>query len=216
MPLRTSFLKGDNDLLAHGRADLGLEVEGDEVVDVDAETVCALELGGRVAVVARQEHDAGHDALGHAHLDGGGVLAGGHLDQVAGDDAECTPIALDGLYGTVSHAYSISVGGSTYYGFAARPLGYGNMPMLLYYVLDENGAIVSMTADELILMGDYFNAYELNESDYKAGFAGITGDSWNGDQALISGATISSEAVSAATADVFLAFGAIDQNGGEG
>lgn len=65
-------------------------------------------------------------------------------------------------------------------------------------------------------MGDYFNAYELNESDYKAGFAGITGDSWNGDQALISGATISSEAVSAATADVFLAFGAIDQNGGEG
>ena len=138
------------------------------------------------------------------------------LSKLAGDGAECTPIALNGLYGTVSHAYSISVGGSTYYGFAARPLGYGNMPMLLYYVLDENGAIVSMTADELILMGDYFNAYELNESDYKAGFAGITGDSWNGDQALISGATISSEAVSAATADVFLAFGAIDQNGGEG
>ena len=138
------------------------------------------------------------------------------LSKLAGDGAECTPIALDGLYGTVSHAYSISVGGSTYYGFAARPLGYGNMPMLLYYVLDENGAIVSMTADEFILMGDYFNAYELNESDYKAGFAGITGDSWNGDQALISGATISSEAVSAATADVFLAFGAIDQNGGEG
>ena len=138
------------------------------------------------------------------------------LSKLAGDGAECTPIALDGLYGTVSHAYSISVGGSTYYGFAARPLGYGNMPMLLYYVLDENGAIVSMTADEFILMGDYFNAYELNESDYKAGFTGITGDSWNGDQALISGATISSEAVSAATADVFLAFGAIDQNGGEG
>lgn len=41
------------------------------------------------------------------------------------------------------------------------------MPMLLYYVLDESGAIVSMTADEFILMGDYFNAYELNESDYK-------------------------------------------------
>ena len=59
MPLRTSFLKGDNDLLAHGRTDLGLEVEGDEVVDVDAETVCALELGGRVAVVARQETTPG-------------------------------------------------------------------------------------------------------------------------------------------------------------
>ena len=138
------------------------------------------------------------------------------LSKLAGDGAECTPIELDGLYGTLSHAYSINAGGSTYYGFAARPLGYGNMPMLLYYVLDESGAIVSMTADEFILMGDYFNAYELNEADYKAGFAGITGDSWNGDQALISGATISSEAVSAATADVFLAFDAINQNGGEG
>ena len=136
--------------------------------------------------------------------------------KLTSDDAEVTQLELGGLYGSVSGVYSIVADGTTYYGIAARPLGYGNLPMVLYYVLDENGAIVSMTADEFILMGDYFNAYELNESDYKAGFAGITGDSWNGDQALISGATISSEAVSAATADVFLAFGAIDQNGGEG
>ncbi len=88
--------------------------------------------------------------------------------------------------------------------------------MVLYYVLDENGAIVSMTADEFILMGDYFNAYELEEDSYKAGFVGVTGDSFTGDEALISGATISTNAVKTGTADVFAAFAEIQQNGGEG
>ena len=77
--------------------------------------------------------------------------------------------------------------------------------------LDENGAIVSMTADEFILMGDYFNAYELEEDSYKAGFVGVTGDSFTGDEALISGATISTNAVKTGTADVFAAFAEIQQ-----
>ena len=136
--------------------------------------------------------------------------------KLTSDDAEVTQLELGGLYGSVSGVYSIVADGTTYYGIAARPLGYGNLPMVLYYVLDENGAIVSMTADEFILMGDYFNAYELEEDSYKAGFVGVTGDSFTGDEALISGATISTNAVKTGTADVFAAFAEIQQNGGEG
>lgn len=136
--------------------------------------------------------------------------------KLTSDDAEITPLELGGVYGTVSGVYSIISGGANYYGVAARPIGYGNLPMALYYVLDESGAIVSMTADEFILMGDYFNAYELDESSYKAGFVGVTGDSFTGDEALISGATISTNAVKTGTADAFAAFSEIQQNGGEG
>ncbi len=136
--------------------------------------------------------------------------------KLTSDDAQITPLELGGVYGTVSGVYSITADGTTYYGIAARPLGYGNLPMALYYVLDESGAIVSMTADEFILMGDYFNAYELEEDSYKAGFVGVTGESFTGDEALISGATISTNAVKTGTADAFAAFAEIQQNGGEG
>ena len=50
---------------------------------------------------------------------------------------------------------------------------------------------------------------------YKAGFVGVTGDSFTGDEALISGATVSSDAVRVATEDAFAAFAAVNENGGE-
>jgi hypothetical protein len=78
--------------------------------------------------------------------------------------------------------------------------------MAIYYILDDSGAIVSMTADELIFYKDYFSAYTLNESEYKEGFVGLTGDSYTGEQAVISGATMSTQGVDVATSDVFAAF----------
>ena len=72
-----------------------------------------------------------------------------------------------------------------------------------------------MTADELILFKEYFTSYQLDESSYKAGFTGLTGDSFTGDEALISGATVSSDAVRVATEDAFAAFAAVNENGGE-
>jgi hypothetical protein len=78
--------------------------------------------------------------------------------------------------------------------------------MGVYYVLDEQGAIVKMTADELIFDAEYFHGYTLDEPTYKAGFAGLTSGSFTGDQALISGATLTSNAMKTATKDVFAAF----------
>ena len=92
------------------------------------------------------------------------------------------------------------------YAFVARPYGYANEVMELYYVLDENGAIVAMRAKELILHSEYFTSYTLDESSYRDNFLGLTADEYAGEEALITGATMSSDAVDTATRDVFEAF----------
>lgn len=128
------------------------------------------------------------------------------------DASDVTPISLEGVYNSVTCAYKAEGVG---YAFVSRSYGYSNEPMVIYYVIDDNGAIVTMTADELILFKEYFTSYQLDESSYKAGFAGLTGDSFTGDEALISGATVSSDAVRVATEDAFAAFAAVNENGGE-
>lgn len=138
------------------------------------------------------------------------------LGKLVAEGAELTALPLDNVFSTVTGAYLIKDGGTEYYGFSARALGYSNLPMICYFVLDGNGAIVAMTAEEFILMGDYFTDYELDEAQYKAGFAGLTADTWTGEQALISGATVSSNAVADAATDVFDAFKTVTENGGEG
>lgn len=128
------------------------------------------------------------------------------------DASDVTAISLDGVYNSVTCAYKAEGVG---YVFVSRSYGYSNEPMVIYYVIDDNGAIVTMTADELILFKEYFTSYQLDESSYKAGFTGLTGDSFTGDEALISGATVSSDAIRVATEDAFTAFAAVNENGGE-
>ena len=130
------------------------------------------------------------------------------FQRLTSETAEITALPLD-IYNSVSGVYSIVDGGVQYYGFCARSYGYSNLPMAVYYVLDENGAIVTMTCDEFIFYKEYFNAYTLDEASYKEGFVGLTVDSYTGDQALISGATMSTDGVNTATNDVFAAFAAI-------
>lgn len=128
------------------------------------------------------------------------------------DASDVTAISLDGVYNSVTCAYKAEGVG---YVFVSRSYGYSNEPMVIYYVIDDNGAIVTMTADELILFKEYFTSYQLDESSYKVGFTGLTGDSFTGDEALISGATVSSDAIRVATEDAFAAFAAVNENGGE-
>ena len=137
------------------------------------------------------------------------------LQSMTSDSAQITELPLDGVFSTVTGAFRIQDGGAQYYGFAARSYGYSNEVMTVYYILDANGAIVRMQADELIFYAEYFSDYTLDENQYKAGFAGLTGDTFTGEQALISGATASSNAVAAATKDTFAAYQIIQANGGE-
>ena len=136
------------------------------------------------------------------------------LRTMVSEGAEFTALSLGDAFNSVTGAYRIADGETTLYGFCARPYAYSNQPIAVYFVLDENGAIVSMASDEIILFGEYFTSYELDESQYKEGFAGLTADSFTGEQALISGATASTNAMTVATEDVFAAFQAISATDG--
>lgn len=125
------------------------------------------------------------------------------LAKLCGEGAVLTPADISGVFSTVTTAYTVEKEGKTSYAFAARPYGYSNMPMVIYAVIDQNGAIEAMTADELILIKEYFKDYQLDEPSYKAGFVGQTADGWTGELTLISGATVSGNAVNAALTDIF-------------
>ena len=136
------------------------------------------------------------------------------LQTMVSEGAELTALPLDDVFNSVTGAYRVTDGETTLYGFCARPYAYSNQPIAVYYVLDENGAIVSMACDEIILFGEYFTSYELDEAKYKEGFAGLTAGSFTGEQTLISGATASTNAMTVAIEDVFAAFQAISATDG--
>ena len=121
-------------------------------------------------------------------------------------DAAVTAIPMGEVYNSVTDAYRLDKDGKTYYGLVSRSYGYANEIMGVYYVLDEDGAIVAMHADELIFHSEYFSGYTLDVPSYKAGFAGLTAETWTGDQAMISGATMTTNAMKVSTKDVFDAF----------
>ena len=136
------------------------------------------------------------------------------LQTIVSEGAELTALPLDDVFNSVTGAYRVTDGETTLYGFCARPYAYSNQPIAVYYVLDENGAIVSMACDEIILFGEYFTSYELDEAKYKEGLTGLTAGSFTGDQTLISGATASTNAMTVAIEDVFAAFQAISATDG--
>lgn len=136
------------------------------------------------------------------------------LKRLLPEDATATPLSLEPIFNSVTGAYLVESADGVQYAFTAKPYGYNNMPMEIYAVLDENGAIVAMNADEFIFFSEYFDAYELEEDSYKAGFEGLTAGSFTGDEALISGATFSTDGVKTGIADIFQAFDQIDKIAG--
>ena len=137
-----------------------------------------------------------------------------NFGRMVGKETELTAVELPGLANCVTGVYTAETEEGTRYAFAARPYGYSNELMEFYYVLDENGAITALRVAELILHDDYFSDYELDESAYKEGFLGLTAGSYTGEQALITGATMSSDAADTATRDVFEAFGLLMESRG--
>ena len=78
------------------------------------------------------------------------------LRTMVSEGAELTALSLGDAFNSVTGAYRIADGETTLYGFCARPYAYSNQPIAVYFVLDENGAIVSMASDEIILFGEHF------------------------------------------------------------
>ncbi len=122
--------------------------------------------------------------------------------------AEITPVASD-KFDTIVAGASFKADGADYYAFIARPFGYDQMNILI--ILDEGGAIVKLDCTTGIFFGHgveympFYNQYKENE--YESGFIGQTGTA--GDNYLMSGATMTSDAVKIAINDVFAAYNSI-------
>lgn len=169
-------------------------VGGVTIFDLEGNPVEDSALLSAVAELAAPVNDDLHEAQKKA------------LGRMLPEGAELQPMQIPGLASSVTGAYAVDTGDGVLYAFAARPYGYANEVMELYYVLDEQGAIVAMRAAELILHSEYFSNYTLDEASYKEGFLGLTPDEYTGEEALITGATMSSDAIDTATRDVFEAF----------
>ena len=127
------------------------------------------------------------------------------LTRMLPDDTELVEIQVPGAKGCVTAAFTAETAEGTMYAFVARPYGYGNVPLDFYYVLNDKGEIVEFRAKELILESDYYTPKELDEDAYKAGFAGMSAESYT-DPVMVAGATITCSAVDQAMRDVFEAF----------
>jgi Na+-translocating ferredoxin:NAD+ oxidoreductase RnfG subunit len=114
---------------------------------------------------------------------------------------EVTAIELSS-FNTVVSAASFKVDGADYYAFYARSYGYNQMDV--FVILDANGAIAKLDAKAFFFDEEYFHVDDtVNLTDYKNGFVGQTEP---GDNAMIAGATMTSNAVKQATADAFESF----------
>lgn len=131
------------------------------------------------------------------------------LSRYTGADAVFTHIADADLFSTVTNAFRIDDGGKVYYGFVSRPIGYNNGTMTVYGVLDENGSIVKIKVSEIILYSEYYSDYTLDESAYYENLEGMTEAEFGAEDTLISGATVSSDAVNKAVKDMFEAYNMI-------
>ena len=114
-------------------------------------------------------------------------------------------------YNTVVTALSFELEGATYYAFYSKSFGYEVMDV--YYILDSEGKIVKMSAQTFIFDEEYFFAFAGLPSGYISGFNGLTSETFNGEQAIIATATLSSNGMKQATYDIFAAYKAT-QNGG--
>lgn len=159
-------------------------------------------------------------AAGAANLDYTSGKANQRFEKSANsltgaEDAAAVKLPLKGIFSRVTDAFEVTAGGQTFYGFVATSYAYNNEIMELMYLLDANGAVADVVRiSPIIFHEEYFSDYELDKDSYFAGFNGLTGESFTPDVALISGATMSSDGVSTAVADIFAAFKTLQENGG--
>ncbi len=141
-----------------------------------------------------------------------GNILKGKIERMMAGATDITALQLD-TFNSVAVAAIFQLEGATYYAFYSRSVGFHQMDV--YLIIDENGAIAKMDADQFIFDEEYFHNFGgLDVPAYKNGFVGLTPDTWNDDKAVIATATMTSNAMKQSTKDAFAAFKSIN-NGGE-
>ena len=190
------------------------------IVNLSGDVMVMNTAGEIVADVLSTETMEAVKAAGAANLDYTSGKANQRFEKAANsltgaDDAAAAKLPLTGVFSNVTDAFEVVAGGQTFYGFVATSYAYNNEIMELMYLLDANGAVADVVRiSPIIFHEEYFSDYELDKDSYFAGFNGLTIDTFTGEQALISGATMSGNGVASAVADIFAAFKTLQENGG--
>ena len=108
-------------------------------------------------------------------------------------------------YGSLVAAVSFTVEGETYYAYYSNSInGFGNHIMDIYVVLDSEGKVVKVDIVTLFFEEEYFMTKpNISKDQYQGGFNGLTGETFDGSQAMMSGATMTSNATKQTMFDVF-------------
>lgn len=124
---------------------------------------------------------------------------------------DVTAVQVD-TFNTIAAAVTFKLGDATYYAFTARSIGFEQMDV--YVIIDENGAIAKLDAKTFIFEEEYFQNFGgMDASAYKKGFAGLTAETFTGEQAVIATATMSTNAMKEAINDAFASFNALTKGG---
>ena len=126
------------------------------------------------------------------------------ITRLFADASDIAPIETN-TFGTIVSAMTFKSNGADYYGFYSRSMGFHQMDV--FVIIDANGAIAKVDAKQYIFDEEYFAAFGgMDIGSYKAGFEGLTFETWTGDAAVIATATMTSNAMKQSTEDAFAAF----------
>lgn len=129
------------------------------------------------------------------------------FERIMPGATEMTLLTDVSTFSTLAGGASFTVEGKTYYGFYSRAYGFEQMEM--YIIIDEEGKIAKFDAATLIFHEEYFGNFAGLPSGYKNNFVGLDSQTFDGSQAIIATATMTSNAVKVGINDAFAAFESI-------
>lgn len=115
---------------------------------------------------------------------------------------------IDSVFSSVVYACTIETAEETLYGYTARTYGFGGEIMEISVVVDANGVIKKTWAQILVFEAEYFSGNPFNASttqSYYAGYVGLNAETFTSSVALMTGATITSNAYEHAVKDILAA-----------
>ncbi len=190
-----AVVSGANGTLVCGMNAFGevkcFDLEGNDVTDANADAVAAVQ--GVFTPAATENLEANTTTALRAFEEG--------------VEVELTPVEATGSYGIVVAAFKADLGEDVQYVILTQPYGFGDKLMKMVHVINSDGEIVLFKTSELIIDGEYYSAHELtDETAYRAQFVGLTEETYSDDITLVTGATITSNAVAASHRSAFEVF----------
>ncbi len=190
-----AVVSGANGTLVCGMNAFGevkcFDLEGNDVTDANADAVAAVQ--GAFTPAATENLEANTTTALRAFEEG--------------VEVELTPVEATGSYGIVVAAFKADLGEDVQYVILTQPYGFGDKLMKMVHVINSDGEIVLFKTSELIIDGEYYSAHELtDETAYRAQFVGLTEETYSDDITLVTGATITSNAVAASHRSAFEVF----------